>query len=318
MIEDSLLNCEFQCLNFSSYYIDSNIAIDSGREFRGGSEEDFNTLISDVLAKDIHFPFRFPCFGKFQDSLKMHKLIDSDGELSENHILCIVINTRKENTQPLGQYCWMSVEELINHINVVKLLFDGFEFTVKEDKEKGFMKVKFLFKGGEITYFKIRFLLTWMRYSYEWAISMATRDAYILLNNPKYMPELEKEDIFNLIQITDKFILLYILGDQVIDRTGVPMDFTRFKERVNNPTNMRLNNDIYIRHINISSYPSNSPEVVAYKIKDSSPVFKAIPLNHIMSIAWWEDLDSFEQVRLPRYKYILEYLKKLYEYEPER
>lgn len=313
MLDEAQLKSEFSYNGFRSYY--SHLLAAKQREypFYGGDKE-FEILTKAVMTEN-YSRYKFPCFGDFQSILRGDDILsysDTDGKrtLKENYELYIVINTLKEKAQSRCQYCWMSAEELVDHINIVKSLFEGFEFSVMSDSKNGMMRVKFLFLKNSISFFQIRFLLTWMRYSYEWAISMSTMDAYRLYNHPEYLPELAKENIFNLVQITNKLTYPYILGDQVINRLGLPMNIDRFKEKVNKRSNTSLCGDIYT---------SASSGDFAYITQDKGYLKRAkIEPKHYLSIAWWHDEDSFIAERLPLYRQYVETLKTKYDYEPAK
>lgn len=323
MIADSQLQSEFSYGNFSSIYSSEAISTQSRHDKFFGGEREFDKLIQDNLQENCRY--RFPCFGKFQESLKDYCMDSHENELFEEYQrstlnkdveLYIVINTSRDlnKFRYIGHYCWMSVEELIDHINAVKSLFENFEFSVMKDDDRDFMKVKFLFKKDEITLFKIRFLLTWMRYSYEWAISMATLDAYRLLRHPEYIPELKNENIFNLVEITNKLVYGHILQDQVICSSGCPLEFEQFKARVNKATNSSLNEDIYKKCGCVNNFGYYS--VDAYFAQRNG--LKHIERKKLFSLNWWLDEESFVEERLPKYINILNILKNVYKYEPAK
>lgn len=318
MINDSQLKSEFSNTGFRSIYSCAILGESLGYTFYGNDKE-FNTIIESVK-NNPDGRYCFPCFGRFQNVVKQTSLVYNEQNLdscviSKNIELYVVINTDKSMCRNYCQYCWMTVEELINHINIVKSLFDGFEFSVIKDSNTNFMKVKFLFKKGQITLFKIRFLLTWMRYSYEWAISMATMDAYRILRNPEYLPMLSKENIFNLVEITNKLVYPYVLSDQVICRKGIPMAFSSFKKNVNKEENFSLNEHIYTVNHRV-----NSLDDFLHLSADSGDNKRYAEINWKVytSIAWWEDEDTFAQVRIPLYQKILETFKNQYNYEPTK
>ena len=306
MLDESLLKSEFSYGGFRSYYTSKLLSKSQDREFSGGDKE-FKELTSKIMHYGENNSNGYPCFGAYQNCLRTSGLSgrSDNGDtrsLERDDELYIVINTDRNRTTKLCQYCWMSVEELINHINIIKSLFEGFEFSVFSDEENKTMRVKFLFKKGEISLFRIRFLLTWMRYSYEWAISMATMDAYKILNHPELMPELSKENIFNLVEITNKLPIKYVLSDQVIQANGLPFEFNKFKEAVIRKDNINLNRDVYPRTV-------SSPKYLSSDIHDRSRL--DIDKKYYLSLAWWEDIDVLINQRIPIYR---EYLKHFEQY----
>ena len=167
MLDEAQLKSEFSYNGFRSYYSHRLAAEHRDYKFYGG-EKEFEELTRMVKLSDRE-RYKFPCFGDFQSFLRSRDILsggDTDGKrtLKEDYELYIIINTLKEKAQSRCQYCWMSAEELVDHINIVKSLFEGFEFSVMSDSKNGFMRVKFLFLKNSITFFQIRFLLTWMRY----------------------------------------------------------------------------------------------------------------------------------------------------------
>ena len=314
MLDESQLRREFSYGGFNSYYSSRCVSEVKQFPFYGGDKE-FDTIIS-YIREIPNERYCYPCFGRFQSAardLLIRETPRGDNEkLRHAETLYIVINTNIQAANKYCQYCWMTVEELINHINIVKSLFDGFEFSVLKDEKNNFMKVKFLFKE-DITLFNIRFLLTWMRYSYEWAISMATMDAYRIFKHPEYMPELAKENIFNLVEITNKLTYLHVLPDQVICATGIPMELELLKSRISQCEryNCRLN----------SIYDSVKCPKMEFRhlSSDTSDTNRLnIPLKTYTSLSWWEDEESFVKDRLPIYKEILQTLIEKYKYEPAR
>lgn len=314
MLDESQLRREFSYSGFNSYYSSKSVSEVKQLPFYGGDKE-FDTIISTIKERPSG-RYCYPCFGRFQSAareLLIRETPHGDNEkLRHEETLYIVINTNIQEAVDYHQYCWMTVEELVNHINIVKSLFDGFEFSVLKDEKNNFMKVKFLFKE-DITLFNIRFLLTWMRYSYEWAISMATMDAYRIFKHPEYMPELAKESIFNLVEITDKLTYPHVLHDQVISPTGIPMEFELLKSRISQCENYSCRlNGIYDK---VES-PSRDFRHLSSDTCDSNRL--NIPTKTYTSLSWWEDEESFVKDRLPIYKEILQTLIEKYRYEPAR
>lgn len=295
MVEESLLLNEFSYINFSSYYYSSVIFNCIAKS----DDEIFRIIVENVIENKIHSRYRFPCFGRllrdlYKDDDNYEGGVDNE-LIPEDVDLYLVINTKKEETRRYGQWCWMGIEELKSHINQVKSLFDGFDVTIEPELRQGFICIKFLFRGKEISTLRMLYLLTWMRYSYEFASSMAMRDAYLIKSEIR--PDLS---IFNIMQATVKYLLYVggILGDQTICPKGVfQSDETLRKKLLSN-------------WIDCLSELYATPNLAYTHSKDSKLERE--------SINWWLDKDTFLNTRLPIHLENIEILTKYYKENEQR
>ena len=280
MIEETQLDKRFSYVNFSSYYYSEYMP-----RFKSLSPEtESDSEIFDMMVKNIYeegissSKYRFACFGRFQDSFPQESWSYFKEPIAEDIKLYLVINTNMLETRTFGQWCWMTRDELVSHINLVKTLFDGFEVLIEPDLRENFMCLKFIFEKGKISQYKIRFLLTWMRYSYEFASSMAMRDAYLI---SEMYPEMS---IFNLMQATVKFSLNQgVLEDQTICPGGGFLDSDVLINNLDNPTTKQLE-DLY-------------PPVPSWIYSRGRDI--NVKSNQYQSINWWMDEDTFKEIRLP-------------------
>lgn len=295
MVEESLLLNEFSYINFSSYYYSPVIT----RRFAESDDEIFRIIVESVIENKLNSRYRYPCFGRllsdiYKDDDNYEGGVDNE-LISEDIDLYLVINTKKEETRRYGQWCWMGIEELKSHINQVKSLFDGFDVTIEPELRQGFICIKFLFKGKEISTLRMLFLLTWMRYSYEFASSMVMRDAYLIKSEIR--PDLS---IFNIMQATIKYLLQVggILGDQTISpKGGFQSDETLIRKLFNEWADSL--SDLY-----------TIPNLVYAHSKDSKLERE--------SINWWLDKDTFLNTRLPIHLENIETLTKYYKENEQR
>jgi hypothetical protein len=113
------------------------------------------------------------------------------------------------------------------------------------------------------------------------------------------------------VQITNKLTYPFILSDQVICKLGLPFGFNEFKAKVNKKGNNSLCGDIYDTVVAYTDF--------VYITNDMSCIRRVdIDKKKYLSIAWWEDEESFINDRLPLYKQFLETFKKVYKYEPAK
>lgn len=295
MVEESLLLNEFSYINFSSYYYSPVIA----KRFAESDDEIFRIIVESVIENKLNSRYRYPCFGRllsdiYKDEDNYEGGVDNE-LISEDIDLYLVINTKKEETRRYGQWCWMGIEELKSHINQIKSLFDGFDVTIEPELRRGFICIKFLFKGKEISTLRMLYLLTWMRYSYEFASSMVMRDAYLIKSEIR--PDLS---IFNIMQATVKYLLRVggILGDQTICPNG---GFQSDKE-----LRMKLFNEWADSLSDLYTIPN-----LAYTHSKDSKLERE-------SINWWLDKDTFLNTRLPIHLENIETLTKYYKENEQR
>lgn len=270
-----------------------------------------NALISD-MQKD--YPgYSFPCFGRFQRGLREKHRYDLESEilLKDTEIL-IGISRNSEKTVHYGQLSLMSRDDLDSHINFAKQLISGFTYSVTKEtgrspRSEKFLVVDLKLEANNINYRQIRFLLTWLRYSYEWAINVSTLDAYRLLKNPEYIPKLKGLDILNLTTITSKLMRGYILWDQTIGWAGSkPTNLDVIKERLSmvkeEDTYRILNQRVFDNILEPDSIIGESlPMLTSSKTIVLSDYRHLLSSDKLYSYNWWASDESFEKIRLPYY-----------------
>lgn len=91
--------------------------------------------------------------------------------------------------------CYLTKKEVDNHIKIVKYLFD-FEYEIKDEDDHFLVHIKLEDKKNIYH----RYILNWVRYTYEFPYNMCLRDAmWMKKQNPK---KYRFESIFNLFLLT--------------------------------------------------------------------------------------------------------------------
>lgn len=101
--------------------------------------------------------------------------------------------------------CFMTIEELNNHINYAKRIY---RFKSEVIDTENYYEVHLEINGPRIAH---RFILTWVRYAYEFPFNMYLSDAYKL----KRVVGFKRDDIFNLFNIVAESAGYHFHGDHI-------------------------------------------------------------------------------------------------------
>lgn len=171
--------------------------------------------------------------------------------------------------------CFLDKNQLHHHISIVKKLF-GFTFSIEEKLNKdmeSYFEVTLIMSGNKMNH---KFILTWIRYSYEFPYNMYIVDVY----------RLKKEEEFKYVNPINIFNIIagcYYTGNSghMLTFPGNMYKVTKTNslrnslKKVSNDKWSRLNN-VFTR-VNVDLNPSNCTEDYA-KWEDS---FKDRTLEYI-------------------------------------
>lgn len=123
--------------------------------------------------------------------------------------------------------CFLTKEELSDYISLAKNIYD-FEFTITDSEDKkDALVVELTINGPRIAH---RYILTWVRYAYEFPFNMYLMDAMRL----KKMDEFKDDDIFNLFNLVGATSGYSFHGDRIhcIGDISWPRKFYTLEERI--------------------------------------------------------------------------------------
>lgn len=123
--------------------------------------------------------------------------------------------------------CFLTKEELSDYISLAKKIHD-FEFSIEEDPEnKDILNVKLELHAKRIVH---RYILTWIRYAYEYPFNMYLMDAMKL----KTLDEFKDDDLFNLFTLVGATAGYHFHGDAIhsIGNICWPRKFYTLEERI--------------------------------------------------------------------------------------
>lgn len=107
-------------------------------------------------------------------------------------VYTITINKNKDLVlHNKNNYCFLTKQELHNHIRILKKLFD-FSYSIKETEESYIVSAHLY--GNSVTH---KYFLTWVRYSYEYPYNVMCLDALNLYKQPEFK-FVSKINIFSL------------------------------------------------------------------------------------------------------------------------
>lgn len=179
--------------------------------------------------------------------------------------------------------------EILQHVNVLTELIPNLRFSVTSGKLPIFGKnhdcyvISLDISGKKIIH---KFVLTWVRYLYEYPYNIILKEAYRLQN---YDKPFSKYSIFNLYMLcSTAFPEMPGMGHS-FNHSGYFLSNKTIKERLSMCKNL---NDIYT--------PVSYEAYDTYKLKFSSE----IPYH---DTDYWDDRDNFIK-RIPHYKKVLNFL----------
>lgn len=193
--------------------------------------------------------------------------------------------------------CLLSQEELSHHLSIIKQIMPfTYRITSKTVKYNGApikcFVVMMHVKGYNI---KHRFILTWLRYAYEFPYNIITKEAYKVRREPGF----KSISIFNLIQLIGESSALGGFGGHAVS------SFSLFHNLISNKAlTAYLNNSNNIILNGILS------DIDVLKLKDRNTKFKTIYAEERFTLEYWESEIEYKN-RLEIYKHNYE-IKKRY------
>lgn len=149
----------------------------------------YNTVY-DAISPDFNISTKdSACFSRVFRELERMPL---KKELPVHYNIWINKDPDRVRIERKDNFCFFTKKELYNHINLLKKLFD-FKFSIKEDKNSYTVSIDLL--GTCLVH---KYLLTWVRYSYEHPYNIALLE----VNKLQQLPEfrfIAKVNIFNLL-----------------------------------------------------------------------------------------------------------------------
>ena len=179
--------------------------------------------------------------------------------------------------------CFLTKEELSDYISLAKKIHD-FEFSIDEDEKiKGVLNVTVRLSATRIVH---RYILTWIRYAYEYPFNMYLMDAMRL----KELDEFKDDDLFNLILLVGATVGYHFHGDRIhsIGDITWPRKFYTLEERIDALKKSEDGGEVN------SLFPELDVELDTLYKKDNE--FK----ENYQSLEYWQSEDYFAK-RLPYY-----------------
>lgn len=180
--------------------------------------------------------------------------------------------------------CFLTKEQLNDHIELARKIHD-FRFEIREDPDnKDVLDVEIELHATRITH---RYILTWIRYAYEYPFNMYLMDAMKL----KELDEFKDIDLFNLFTLVGATSGYHFHGDRIhsIGDISWPRKFYTLEERIaavkKAPDNGEVNDLFPKIDINITT------------IFDNNENFR----KNYECLEYWED-DNYFNERLSYYR----------------
>ena len=124
------------------------------------------------------------------------KYVHSDDHVKYKIILYKGVELSKNNHQ--SNACLFSKKEIRNHLTLLKSLYP-FHYKVLDCKEKGeYDKIKVFLELNNVPPTFHKYILTWLRYTYEYPYNVILKDAYTLKKDPIFRFE-SISNLFNLV-----------------------------------------------------------------------------------------------------------------------
>ena len=187
--------------------------------------------------------------------------------------------------------CFMSKDELFNYISIAKRIHD-FSLEIDDDEEHEMFTVKLSLDAPRVVH---RYILTWLRYSYEFPFNMYLMDAMRLKNTTGF----RRDDLFNLYNLVSASSGYEFHGDNIhcIGNAGWVRKFYPVKEQiqiVEKAENTQEVNDLY--------------PAIAVKIDHLDSIFNDY-FEDLKSLEFWQDNKLFKK-RVSLYKKNKELIKE--------
>ena len=180
--------------------------------------------------------------------------------------------------------CFLTKEELYDYISLAKNIHD-FEFSITEDEDnKNILDVQITLSAKRVVH---RYILTWIRYAYEYPFNMYLMDAIRL----KKLDEFKDDDLINLIFLVGATGGYHFHGDRIHSIGDIcwPRKFYTLEERVQIVKDANDTEEVN------SLFPKLSVELNT--LYDKCDTFR----QNYQSLEYWQSEDYFAQ-RVPYYK----------------
>lgn len=177
---------------------------------------------------------------KLSKSVCFSEVFDSDIHTAEYTIIVykgidLMIHNNKSNG------CLLSKQEIRNHINKLKHIC-RFKYSVRDYKVNK-LKINIKLKNEDTMIHK--FVLSWIRYIYEFPYNFVCRDLYSLIKDPVF----KFESSFNLFHYMLSFVTVDRDIHQIIDSTNRFYKFIKNSKLKINILNSNRLHDIYKKSI---------------------------------------------------------------------
>lgn len=181
--------------------------------------------------------------------------------------------------------CFMSKDELFNYISIAKRVHD-FDLQITDEEKDNRFLVKLTLKAPRVVH---RYILTWLRYSYEFPFNMYLADAMKMKNITGF----KRDDLFNLFNLAGASCGYHFHGDRIhcIGDVCWPRKFYSIKEQVktvNGAEDTSEVNSLFPELQNIKGFKT---------IYANSDDFR----KNFESLEYWQDDKNFK-ARLEFYK----------------
>ena len=179
--------------------------------------------------------------------------------------------------------CFLTKEELYDYISLAKKIHD-FEFSITEDKDnKNVLDIELTLHAKRIVH---RYILTWIRYAYEYPFNMYLMDAMRL----QKLDDFKDLDLFNLITLIGATAGYHFHGDRIhsIGDINWPRQFYTLEERVKTLKDAHDTGDIN------DLFPPI--DIIINTLYDKCENFR----NNFQSLEYWQGNDYFNE-RIPYY-----------------
>lgn len=233
----------------------------------------------------LDYHTEYSCSGDVEVKMKkrvcfadaFHKL--NKEKLTVNYCIKIYKGSTLRKTNG-SNMCFFSRQQIKNHLNQLKSLFP-IESRVYDshDKKKPHFIVEVCLKEVPGIYHK--YMLTWLRYLYEYPYNVISLDAYKLKGDPMF----RFESIANLFNLVASCSGLLIRGGHCAVH-GSPVGFLRRRELVAQLNKTATLNSIYT--------------AVGRRIRRKIPE-KLGEFSSRSDIEYWQDMHLFETHRKPVY-----------------
>lgn len=180
--------------------------------------------------------------------------------------------------------CFMTKDELFDYISIAKRVHD-FDLKVTEEKKDRFL-VELTLNAPRVVH---RYILTWLRYSYEFPFNMYLADAMKMKKTVGF----KRDDIFNLFNLVGATGGYHFHGDRIhcIGDVCWPRKFYSIKEQIDIVNKAKDNeevNNLFPKLDKLKGFKTLFDELDEFK-------------NNFEALEYWQDDKNFKS-RLKFYK----------------